>query len=99
MNIVNQMKRIKGRKLLRQMSATARKEYARLREALRKNQKPVSKKNSGLWAVSTDSDGTKIFKNKSAKLYGITPSEYADFKGFKTIKKSKKFQAKRRARA
>jgi hypothetical protein len=58
-----------------------------------------SKSATGLWAVSLDSDGVKVFKNKSAKLYGITPAEYADFKGFKTIKKSKKFQAKRRARA
>jgi hypothetical protein len=102
MNIQKQMQKIKGNKLLRQMSKSARREYARLREAILQSGKKKSgaskpKGKPVLWQVSKDSHGTVVFKNKGATLYGISPKEFAQLE--KKTRVSKKVAVKKRARA
>lgn len=70
-------------------------EYKHRQSKKAKSPKP----NTGLWQVSVDEHGTKVFKNNGATLYGITPQEFALFEKAKSKKTAKRKTTNARAKS
>ncbi len=103
-----EIKRLLGKKSPAQLPKGKRASYVKLNDRLRyytvgkfanygSKPKKSNHKNVGLWVASQAADGTKVFRNKNTKLYGVTPTEYAVFN--KAVKTVKKIQSANRARA